>query len=360
MRVAIDGSSRQGRKTGIGVYTENLLGALRTAEPDIDIFELNDGADANQRTDRRIWREQFALPRLARQASADILHLPGFAAPARASCPVVLTVHDLIGVLFARDFPPVARFYWSRWLPFTLRFPNILIANSEHTRKDVINLVGVPPDRIRVVYPGRDERFRPIADREELAQVRAEMNLPEPFLLFVGTLEPRKGVDTLIRAFARLASEILDSLVIVGKRGWYWEQTLALVDRLGLGRRIRLLDYVPDGTLPLLYNLAHAFVFPSRYEGFGLPVLEAMACGIPVVSSNAASLPEIVGDAGLLFPPDNVDALSHAIVRIVGDAGLRASLRECGLRQARRFDWTVSAHETAQVYRETYERASRT
>lgn len=352
MRVAFDASSMRGQKTGIGTYTEHLLRALRDVALEVAIVELDDGAGVNQRTDQRILREQFILPRLVRRARANILHLTGFAAPLRAACPVVLTVHDLIGVLFAEHFPPVSRFYWSRYLPFTLRFATRLIADSENTRDDISHLLKIPAARVRVIPPGRDERFQPIEDARALEQTRAELGLPAQFVLFVSTLEPRKGVDTLLAAFARAADEIASDLVIVGKRGWDWEKTLMQIEHLGLTARVHLLDYVPFEKLPLVYNLARALVFPSRYEGFGLPPLEAMACGTPVICSDAASLPEVVGEAGILLAPDDVAGFARAIMQVVSNANLRAQLRERGLRQAAKFSWARTAREMVQVYRE--------
>jgi glycosyltransferase involved in cell wall biosynthesis len=354
VRIAFDASSMRGEKTGIGVYTENLIQALRRFAPDIEMVELDDGATAHQRTDRRMVREQIGLPRLARQSHADVLHLTGFAAPIRAPMPVILTVMDLIGVLFAANFPPVARFYWSRYLPFTLRFPAQLITLSEHTRQDIVRLTRIPAARVRVISPGRDERFHPIEDARVLNQARAEIGLPAQFILFVGTLEPRKGVDTLIAAFAQVANVVDEDLVIVGKRGWYWQNFFDLVRENGLETRVRFLEYVADEKMPLVYNLARAFVFPSRYEGFGLPPLEAMACGTPVVSSNAASLPEVVGSAGLLLSPGDVDGLARAIVQVVNDSNLRIELRERGLQQAHKFSWARAAHDILAVYHQVW------
>lgn len=360
MRIAFDTSSTRGRKTGIGVYTESLMCALRELATSpflqgtaggIQIVELIDNATADQRTDRRIVREQIVIPRLTSQVRADVLHLTGFASPWRAPCPVVLTVQDLIGVLFARDFPLPSRFYWSLYLPLTLHSAARLIVPSEHSRQDVSRLVKIPAGRIRVIPHGRNPAFRPIEDTRALAEVRAKFGLPVEFILFVSTLEPRKGVDTLIAAFARAADQIPDDLVIVGKRGWYWDKFSMQVQSLGLSTRVHFIDYVPPDELPLIYNLARFFVFPSRYEGFGLTPLEAMACGVPVICSNAASLPEVVGEAGILIGPDDVGGLAEAMTRVDREAQLRAELRERGLKQALNFSWERAARETAEVYR---------
>ena len=350
MRVAFDASSLRGRKTGIGTYTENLMRALSTYTPEVEIVELRDNAKADQRTPLRILREQLVIPRLAKRARVDILHLTGFAAPRRAPCPVVLNAHDLVGVLFARNFPPVARFYWSRYLPFSIRFATRLIVLSESTKNDVIRLEKIPPSLIQVIPPGCSESFRPIEDTRTLEAARAKLGLPKQFILFVSTLEPRKGIDTLIAAYARAASRISCDLVIVGRSGWYWESYLRQVKKNGLESRVRFLDYVQLEELPLIYNLARVFVFPSRYEGFGLTPLEAMACGAPVIASSASSIPEVMGEAGILVAPDDVEGFARAIEQVSGDPQLREDLRARGLRQARKFSWERAARATAEVY----------
>ena len=352
MRIALDTQSTVGRKTGIGIYTARLLDALRRVGPEHEYREIAWGRDVSMRLDRRLRWQQWELPRRARAAGADLLHVPGFDAPRRKPCPLVLTVHDLIGMLFPQNLPPVARFYWSRWLPRSIRWADRVIADSEHTRRDIVRLLGVPTERIVVIPLGVDVAFRQVADAEALVAVRGRYALPETFILYVGTLEPRKGLDTLVDAYATLADALSHDLVIAGKRGWYTQSLFAQVRRLGLERRVHFTNYVADADLPALYSLAAIFAFPSRYEGFGLPPLEAMACGTPVVSSNAASLPEAVGDAGLLVPPDDPVALAAALRRVLEDADLRARLHAAGLAQAQRFTWEETARQTLTVYQE--------
>ncbi|MGE5140147.1 MAG: glycosyltransferase family 4 protein [Rudaea sp.] len=355
MRVAFDLSSTRGRKTGIGIYTENLVGALRAFAHGVDILELGDGASADQRTDARILREQFVLPRLARRSGADLLHLTGFAGPFRAPCPVILNAHDLIGALFPENFPPASRLYWGRYLPFSLRFATRLIVLSEQTRRDVIRIAGVPAERIAVIAPGRDERFRPIADRARLEETRRRLGLPAEFILFVSTLEPRKGIDTLIGAFSQIASQTGHDLVLAGRKGWYAEQFAAQVRRLGLEKRVHFAEYVAAEDLPRIYNMASVFVLPSRYEGFGLPVLEALSCGTPVICSNASSLPEVVGTAGILVPPGDISGFAEAILGVLNDAEQSAGLRTRGLSRASEFSWSRAAEQTAELYRSVQE-----
>lgn len=350
MRVAFDVSSTLGRKTGIGVYTEQLVQALNEFVPQVEPIWLDDNARVDQRTDRRILREQFALPRLAQRAGAEVVHLTGFAAPIRSSVPVVLTVMDLIGVLFPGNFPPAARFYWAHYLPWTLRAPRHIITLSENTKADVIRLTKIPKERISVIPPGIDPRFRGIQDPHAKESIRARLHLPAQFFLFVSTLEPRKGVDTLVSAYSQIATRVQEDLVIVGKQGWFYESLFQLVRGMGLETRVHLTDYVPDEDMAGLYNLATAFVFPSRYEGFGLTVLEAMACGLPVISSNASSLREVVGNAGILVAPGDIEGFAREMEKVATTDGLWRSLSARGLERSRFFSWRKAAEQVSVCY----------
>lgn len=350
-RVAVDMQATVGRKTGIGIYATQLLAALRRLAPGLDLVELTWGRDLPMRLDRRLRWQQVEVPRRARQSQAALLHIPGFDAPGWKPCPVVLTVHDLIGMLFPQNLPLAARFYWSRWLPWSVRWADAVIADSEQTRRDLVRLLRVPEERITVIPLGVEPVYRPQTDRAALERLRQRYALPPRFILYLGTLEPRKGLDTLLTAYAALTADWPHALVLAGKKGWYTDTLFTQVKQQGLEERVHFTDYIPDEELPGLYNLAEVFAFPSRYEGFGLPPLEAMACGVPVVSSNAASLPEVIGDAGLLVPPDDPGALAAALRRVLSDADLRADLQARGWRQAARFTWDETARRTLAFYR---------
>nr|MBA3948001.1 glycosyltransferase family 4 protein [Herpetosiphonaceae bacterium] len=299
---------------------------------------------------RLAW-QQWELPRRARATRADLLHATGFDAPLWQPLPLVYTVHDLIGMLYPQNLPPVARFYWSRWLPWSVHFARHIIADSQCTQRDLHRLLAVPLERITVVPLAADGRFVP-QPPETNAALRARLHLAERMILYVGTIEPRKGIDTLLDAWALLAAELPDTqLVIAGKLGWYTERLHLQIEQLGLAGRVLWTGYVADEDLPALYSAADVFVFPSRYEGFGLPPLEAMACGTPVVVSNAAALPEVVGAAGLLHPPNDAIALARLLRLVLNQPALHAELRARGLRQARSFSWWRTAQQTAAVYR---------
>jgi len=350
MRICIDTHAALGHKTGIGHYAISLLDALRRVAPEHEYVPIRGRREVRMRLHRRLGWQQGCVPWYARRVRADLLHVPGFDAPRWRVCPIVLTVHDVIGLLFPANLPPISRFYWSRWLPRTVRWADRVITDSEHTRRDLIRMLGISPQRIDVVYLGVHQAFRPLEDRHRLSEVRHKYRLPPSIILYVGTLEPRKGLDTLIAAYAALASDIEHDLVIAGKSGWYTEPLFREIQAQGLTGRVHFTDYVADEDLPALYNAADLFVFPSRYEGFGLPPLEAMACGTPVVCSDASSLPEVVGDAALLVPPDDPDALAAVLHRVLGDRALQGTMRAMGLDRAGGFTWDKTARQTVEIY----------
>jgi len=221
---------------------------------------------------------------------------------------------------------------------------------SEFTRREVIELLGVAPEKVTAVPNGADERIGPVAPGV-VDEFRKAKELPEQFLLFLSTLEPRKNLATLLRAYARRREAIGMPLIVAGGKGWLYEPIFELVKELDLGDAVRFVGFVPGDELGLWYNAATAFVYPSLYEGFGLPPLEAMQCGTPVVTSHAASLPEVVGDAALLVKPMSVEDWSEALVRVATDSALRDDLRERGLRQARQFTWERAASGTLAALR---------
>lgn len=303
---------------------------------------------------RRIAWEQTRLAALTRRL--DLLHGLAYALPLACACPAVVTVHDLSFLRYPTAFRRLNRAYLSWITRVSIRKARRVIAVSESTRQDVIALCGAPADRVVAVPNGVAEEFRP-ADRAEVAAFRQRKGLPERFFLFLGTLEPRKNIERLLDAYALFLKDqgaraaAAPSLVIAGAKGWFYEAIFARVERLKLADRVFFPGFVPTAELPWWYRAADLFIYPSLYEGFGLPVLEAMACGTPVITSNASSLPEVAGDAALLVPPDDADALAAAMARVWHDRTLAAALQEAGLAQASRFSWQRTARETIAVYR---------
>jgi glycosyltransferase involved in cell wall biosynthesis len=266
--------------------------------------------------------------------------------------PTVLTVHDLIFRRYPQHHKPLNRWYLNATLPLYCRRADYIIAVSEQTKRDVMAAYGVPADKISVIYEAADARFRP-QPAEAVTEVRARYRLPDRYLLFVGTIEPRKNLGRVLAAFERLHAEgLTDALVIVGKRGWLYDDFFARLEQSSVKRAVLFPGFVPDADLPAIYAGAQALAFLSEFEGFGLPVLEAMACGAPVVCSNSSSLPEVAGDAALRVDPADTDAITAALRRVVADADLAAELARRGVAQATRFSWQRAAAETLAVYRQ--------
>ena len=304
----------------------------------------------------RIAWEQTVLPLDLLCAGADLLHALGFVSPIAWRGRSIVTVYDLSFLRYPEVYRWANRTYLSTFTPPSLRRANRVITISEDARRDVIELCGVAPERVTAILLAADERFRP-ASAEAVAAFKSRQGLPDRFVLYQGTLQPRKNVETLVRAYALLRSQSSDDhrLVLAGPRGWQYEPIFELTRKLGLADCVTFPGFVPDDELPLWYSSATVFAFPSRYEGFGLPLLEAMACGAPVVSSSASSLPEVVGDAGLLVDPSDVEGLCSALRKLLDDEAHRQALSEAGRARARLFSWRKMASETVQVYREVLE-----
>jgi glycosyltransferase involved in cell wall biosynthesis len=296
---------------------------------------------------RALWEQLFQPAHLVRD-NIDLLHGPAYALPLICPTRSVVTIHDLSFFLYPQTFNRGNRLYLRLMTYLAARRADAVIAVSEHTRQDVIRLLDVPADHVHAVPNGIDSVFRPLPEHE-VQRFRAEHQLPKRFVLCISTIEPRKNLATLIRAYATLGNTE-HRLIIGGGRGWKYESIFALVDELGLRDRIWFPGFVRHSELPHWYNAADAFVFPSIYEGFGLPPLEAMACGTPVIASNASSLPEVVGSAGLLVDPTDVAALADAIHQVLRNPELAATMSAQGLTRADRFSWKASAERTAAVY----------
>ncbi len=280
----------------------------------------------------------------------DIFHSTDFVLPPVRQARTILTVHDLTFMRLPHCAEAGLRAYLSRVVPRSIERADLVLADSQSTKNDLIELLGVPPDKIEVVYAGVESRFRPMEGEVALQRVKRRYGLDFPFILSLGTLEPRKNFTGLIEAYALLKDKGL-KLVIAGGKGWLYEEIFARVEELGLKDKVIFPGFVADEDLPALYNLARLFVFPSLYEGFGLPPLEAMACGTPVVTSDRPSLPEVVGEAGLMVEATDSQALAKAIERALTDEDLRQEMKEKGLKQAARFTWDAAAEKLLEVYR---------
>jgi glycosyltransferase involved in cell wall biosynthesis len=283
----------------------------------------------------------------------DIFHAPDFVLPPLRRARGILTVHDLSFMRVPQYAEPALCAYLSRAVPRSVSRADHVLAVSQSTRRDLLELLAAAPDKITVVPNGVGEDFRRVTDREQLAGVQQRYGLPPRFILGLSTLEPRKNFAGLIRAFARLgAGGYGGDLVIAGGRGWLYEPIFAEVERQKLSGRVHFPGFVVNADLPALYTLADLFAFPSFYEGFGLPVLEALACGTPVICADNSSLPEVAGEAALMVGAEETEALAAGMRRLLADEELRQQLAQRGLAQARKFTWQEAARNLLAVYQE--------
>lgn len=384
MRIGIDYTSAAHQGAGIGRLTRNVVRALAELDRENEYTLLVQGRKAahppsiphprnvasgipnanfcERRTwiDERWWNRIWHRLRLPVAVEwvvgrVDVFHSPDFTLPpTRPRTRTIVTVHDLSFLRLPHCFEPALLDHLRANVPRAVRRADWVLADSENTRRDVVDLLQVPEERVRVLYAGVEPRFRPIADRQVLERVRTRYHLPRRFILSVGTLQPRKNYTGLIEALARLDAADL-SLVIVGGKGWLYRGIYDRVQELGLEDRVVFAGFVNDADLPAIYNLAEVFALPSLYEGFGIPPLEAMACGTPVVTANNSSLPEVVGDAGLLIDARDTDALAGALDRLLQDGVMRRSLVERGRARARAFTWERAARTLLATYRSAAE-----
>lgn len=280
----------------------------------------------------------------------DVLFVPAHVLPLIHPQNSVVTVHDLGYICYPEAHTSWDRRYLRWATQYNARCARCVIADSQATKRDLVEYCGTAADKIQVIYPGYDRAFAAVHDLSCLEAVRRRYGLPDAYAIHVGTLHPRKNLTTLLDAFAVVAPQHGDlHLALVGKRGWLYEPLFAQVQRLGLEDRVHFTGYVPHDELPALLTAARLFLLPSLYEGFGLPVLEAMACGTPVICSNVSSLPEVVGDAAILVDPRDLSAWIEALERVLDDERLRATLARKGLRQVARFSWEQCAEQTLAV-----------
>lgn len=300
----------------------------------------------------RLWREHVLLPMACRRERIDLLHCPKSAIPFLSPCPVVVTLHDLIPLKHPETEKFSARLYWRLQIPIAARRATYIITDSEHARQEILADFACPPEKVRPIMLGFDPRMLAPRKSEETDAVLRKYGLPPEYLLYVGTIQPRKNLDTLIEGFARLkrGDDSGRKLVIVGRKGWLYERLFARIKELALDTEIIFTGFVPDEDLPYIYDKATVFVYLSLFEGFGLPPLEAMACGVPVITSNTTSLPEVVGTAGITIDPTDVDGLTTALERVLDDSALAAGMREAGRARAQLFSWEAAARETLAIY----------
>lgn len=358
MHVLINGM-QGGNQSGTGRYTEELIRHLAKLDAELALtvwwpsgVTPGDWADAVELIlqPRGIWARLKLERQIQRTLPAfDVVHYPASIGPLDGGPNVVVTVHDCI---FMRhpDWFRWERAEYYRWAGSrSARRAARVIADSQATAYDLRELIGVPDSRIDVIPLGVDGQFRP-APAEAIGAMRARYKLPESYFLYVGTLEPRKNLAAVVRAWDRVAGEIGDDLVIAGRTGWKTEEMMAAIRQAKHRDRIHLPGFIEQADLAPAIGAARVFVWPSLFEGFGLPVLEAMACGTPVLTSSTSSLPEVAGDAALLVDPESEDAIAEGMKRLSQDDLLRARLSAAGLQRAAEFTWARTAERTLEVY----------
>jgi glycosyltransferase involved in cell wall biosynthesis len=366
MRIAFDGTTLTPGRTGVGYYTEHLLQHLanEVANTGDEIVVVSNKAidtqaplpphvrvHAGHRFPIRIGWMQMRAGAALQSVRPDIAHFTNGMIPLGSPVPTIVTIHDMSLRLYPRCHP-VRRLLLNRPLMrVAIRTAAAIVTVSHSARRDLLKLHGVPPDRVSVVHEAASPAFRPISDRALLAHTRARYSLPQRFMLYVGTIEPRKNLLRLMSAFAAARKAgIPQQLVCVGPYGWASRDLSGHIAQLGIRDAVQFTGYLPFEDLPAIYNLADFFAFPSLYEGFGLPVVEAMASGLPVMTSNTSSLGEIAGDAAETIDPTDTGAMTDAIRRLAMDAELRRDRSERGLKRARDFSWAQTAREMLAVY----------
>ena len=375
MRIGIDATALPPQPVGAGNYIIQLIRALAglIGEDELVIFAEEKGPalidlpvtpniewrlipDKDPAV-RLIWEQAF-FSRLIREADIDVLHSLHYTRPFRLSCSSVVTFHDMTFFLYPELHTRTKRIFFPQAIKSSARRADFVITVSESTRQDAIRLLGLSADRVITIQHGVDRAFRPINDIEFGKRVTNKYRLPGKFILYVGLIEPRKNLSLLINAYKKLVDDGTDhNLVLVGRFGWMFDEVLEQIEKLNLTDKVILTGYVEQVDLPMVYNLCDLFVYPTLYEGFGLPALEAMACGIPVVTTDVSSLPEIVGEAGLLVPPDDVEALFQGINNVLNDEDLSRNMARRGTEQAAKFSWEWAARSTLEVYRQAIKKS---
>jgi len=370
MQVAINGLFWDQPTTGSGQYLRELVAALACMDdtrltlvvggtprtPPPPGVEIRDSGVAASTNLGKVWFEQVAFPRACRRSGVDVAHVPYFGAPLVGFLPLVLTIHDLIPLLLPE--------YRGGWhvraymvlAAYAARRARLIVTDSEASARDVERVLGISRDRLRVVHLAAGSQYR-TSTPEQVREGRERLGLPERYLLYLGGFDRRKNVPELLRAFRQALPKLGGvSLVVAGRLPrtdtCFAPDPRRLARELGLSREVQFLGHVSEPDMPPLYAGAVALVYPSRYEGFGLPPLEALSCGTPVIAMRVSSLPEVVGEGGILIAPGDVGALSEAMCALAADAALRERLSRRGLMHAAQFSWERTARETAAVYRE--------
>ena len=370
LKVLIDFTQIPIQKLGVGVYGLNLVSNLnqddnihyyviaQDDENGLDEYESDNftlikiKSKICRKFFARSFLEQLYLPFLAYKYDIDVIHSLHYSFPIVSTAYKVVTVHDMTFFMFPKLHLPIKTYYFRFFIGLTARMASKVICVSEATSRDYLARYPAAFDKVHIIQHGKGKEYVPSIDAGAVSAVKEKYDIRGRYILFIGTIEPRKNIVALVDAYRRLVEEGTTlQLVISGKKGWHYDEVFRHVTNLGLSGKVLFTGFIEEQEKPALLAGAHVFVYPSIYEGFGLPVLEALACGVPTVTSNVSSMPEVAGDAALLVDPTDVDELTAAIRKLIDDGDLRDEMRKKAIRRSDHFTWQGAARKTISVYK---------
>lgn len=355
----------KGPEMGTRVYTENVVeGILERDKKNQYLLIYNDqellgkysgypnAREIVIRMPTKLLWDQFAIPLLAKKEKLDLIFNPKFTVSLFSGCKTVFVLHGMEWYVYPEAYKWYDIIYVKFALPFYCRKADSIVAVSKLVKSDIVKYIGINEDKIKAIYEAANKIFGPIKDQDTLMAIKEKYNLPDRFILYVGGIFPSKNFSGLVKAFYNLKKEGPYNLVVVGSKRWKFEKDFKLISKLDLDDDIHFTGRVPQMDLPAFYNLAEMFVFPSLYEGFGIPILEAMACGCPVIASKTGALPEIAGNAAAFIDPYDIDEMSATMHKVLADEDFRQDLIEKGYKQVKKFSWEKCAKEIIEAFRE--------
>lgn len=348
MRIAINAQLLNYPDFGVKIYLQNLIEQLQQNDKANQYSFLSDNKQ------NKLW-EHLILPGIINRGKYGLFHSPDHILPLLPiKCKKMITVHDLAFIRLPKAFSLKKRAYKNLMAKYSIIRSDMIIADSNNTKNDIMDIFKIKENKVRVVYLAAGAKYVPVNDKNKILEIKQKYKIDRPYILFVGTLEPRKNILNVINSFSLAADKykIEHDLILAGKRGWLYEPIYGLIKDSKYKERIRILDNISADELPAIYSEADLFVYPSLYEGFGLPPLEAMACGVPVITSNNSSLPEVVGDAAIKIDPKDIEQIAYETARVLNSNEIRDSLSKKGLERAKLFSWEKCAKDTIKIYEE--------
>jgi glycosyltransferase involved in cell wall biosynthesis len=367
MRIGIEANSYYKNTAGTGVYARAVVDHLKEKYRDHEIILYSNTRKSSMDLSRKsllgrigngiyniIWM-QIILPVKLYREKIDVMFCPAYLAPLLAPCPVIVTIHDTAFVKYPETCDTLFKVYLKALLPLVIKRAKKILTVSVSAKEEIVGLLNAPENKVKSIYNGCGSKYRVINDDNRIREIKDRYGLPAHYILNVGTLEPRKNLEMLIEAYkeVKMQKGVEQKLVLTGSRGWYYENIMARINESGLQNDVIFSGFVAEEDMPCLYNGADLFVYPSLYEGFGIPVVEAMACGCPVITSNCSSLPEVAGDAAILVDPRDSSAIASAIWQALSDEKSRDVLRSKGIEQAKKFTWEKTVQEVWEGISET-------